>query len=256
MAKIAYLAGKITGDAGWRVKFRAAAERVKGMGYVVLSPHILPDGLDYQTYMAIDEVLQQTAQETVLLSDWRTSKGASYEYVRACTVLGQPVFELRETGLHPLQKLPGWTLTAEVAAIRAEGAEDAGGELPDDVRNGDRAELVRHYESSFGQMIRPQISEALWGWMDTFPVDVIKAAIDAAVRYDRQSMAYVQSVLIAWNEKGFATLAEVERAQQKFEEKKKAILHGAGGKKKEPDYPQREYTEDDFKHLLVDFEEL
>ena len=41
--KKVYIAGKITGDAGYREKFAAAERKLRGEGYIVLSPAVLPD---------------------------------------------------------------------------------------------------------------------------------------------------------------------------------------------------------------------
>ena len=43
---IVYLAGKITGDPGYRAKFRAAREKVEWMGHIALDPSVLPEGME------------------------------------------------------------------------------------------------------------------------------------------------------------------------------------------------------------------
>ena len=37
-----YIAGKITGDDGYRAKFQEAAKNLEALGHVVLNPAILP----------------------------------------------------------------------------------------------------------------------------------------------------------------------------------------------------------------------
>ena len=46
-----YIAGKITGDEGYREKFRRAAETVSGMGCIPLNPAEQPEGMAAQDYM-------------------------------------------------------------------------------------------------------------------------------------------------------------------------------------------------------------
>ena len=40
-----YIAGKITGDDGYRAKFQEATKNLEALGHVVLNPAILPAGL-------------------------------------------------------------------------------------------------------------------------------------------------------------------------------------------------------------------
>ena len=48
-----YIAGKITGDAGYREKFAAAEQKLQGEGFIVLSPAVLPEGMSTADYMRI-----------------------------------------------------------------------------------------------------------------------------------------------------------------------------------------------------------
>lgn len=63
-----YIAGKITGDEGYREKFRRAAETVSGMGCIPLNPAEQPEGMTAQDYMRV-----------CFLPDWRGSPGAMLE---------------------------------------------------------------------------------------------------------------------------------------------------------------------------------
>ncbi len=76
---IVYLAGRITGDPAYRAKFADAEMVLRELGHTVLNPAVLPDGLEYAAYMAIDEQLLRAADAVCLLPDWRQSAGARQE---------------------------------------------------------------------------------------------------------------------------------------------------------------------------------
>lgn len=65
-----YLAGKITGDPGYRAKFRAARERVEWMGHIALDPSVLPEGMETADYMRICTAMLDSADAIGLLRDW------------------------------------------------------------------------------------------------------------------------------------------------------------------------------------------
>lgn len=75
-----YLAGKIAGDRRYRAKFRAAAKNLEAMGYVVLNPATMPDGLADRDYMQIGMAMLNAADMAVFLPDYRESKGAMVEW--------------------------------------------------------------------------------------------------------------------------------------------------------------------------------
>ena len=76
---IVYLAGKIIGDPAYRAKFADAEMVLRELGHTVLNPAVLPDGLEYAAYMAIDEQLLRAADAVCLLPDWKQSPGARQE---------------------------------------------------------------------------------------------------------------------------------------------------------------------------------
>lgn len=76
---IVYLAGKITGDPAYRAKFADAEMVLRELGHTVLTPSMLPDGLEYASYMAIDEQMLRAADAVCLLPDWKQSAGARQE---------------------------------------------------------------------------------------------------------------------------------------------------------------------------------
>ena len=97
-----YIAGPITGDAGYRIRFAAAekAIRQRDPSAVVINPATLPEGLDRADYMAICLPMLMRADIAVLLPGWRKSGGAQIEkaladYLRIRTVEISPE-QLRE----------------------------------------------------------------------------------------------------------------------------------------------------------------
>lgn len=78
-----YLAGKITGDPGYRAKFQAARERVEWMGHIALDPSVLPDGMETADYMRICTAMLDSADAIGLLRDWADSPGARCEMALA-----------------------------------------------------------------------------------------------------------------------------------------------------------------------------
>nr|DAJ62015.1 MAG TPA: deoxyribosyltransferase [Caudoviricetes sp.] len=74
-----YIAGKITGDEGYREKFRRAAETVSGMGCIPLNPAEQPEGMAAQDYMRVCFAMIDIADAVLFLPDWRGSPGAMLE---------------------------------------------------------------------------------------------------------------------------------------------------------------------------------
>jgi len=95
---IVYIAGPITGIPNYRSKFAAAETLLKSMGYIVLSPAWLPDGLDYEAYMRIDKGMIREADALCLLPGWLNSPGTIRE-VNAFADLGkQEIMILSKNG--------------------------------------------------------------------------------------------------------------------------------------------------------------
>lgn len=90
-----YLAGKISGDTGYRSKFSLAQEQLEDEGHIVLNPAELPEGLTPEDYMAICFSMIHRADAAAFLPDWAESRGASLEH-GYCRYIGKPVWYLRE----------------------------------------------------------------------------------------------------------------------------------------------------------------
>lgn len=74
-----YIAGRITGDAGYREKFARVQAKLEGEGYVVLSPAVLPHGMSNADYMRICFAMIDVADAVFFLGDWCASPGARLE---------------------------------------------------------------------------------------------------------------------------------------------------------------------------------
>ena len=74
-----YIAGKITGDPGYRDKFAAAEIQLGGQGHTVLNPAELPDGMAKADYMRICFAMIDVADAVVFLPDAAESAGARLE---------------------------------------------------------------------------------------------------------------------------------------------------------------------------------
>lgn len=100
---VVYLAGKITGDPGYREKFAAAEEKLRHyQGAVVLNPANAPLGLRPEDYLRIAFAQIEAADLVLFLPDWKESRGARLE-MSYCSYVGKPVRELPEL-------IEGWHL--------------------------------------------------------------------------------------------------------------------------------------------------
>ena len=71
--KAIYIAGKITGYPQYKEKFQRAEETLKGWGYVVLNPAVLPAGLTQEEYMHICYAMIDVAETVFFLNNWQIS---------------------------------------------------------------------------------------------------------------------------------------------------------------------------------------
>lgn len=89
MKKIAYIAGKITGDPNYIEKFARAAAELVAAGYIVLNPATLPAGMTRAQYMRICFAMIDCSDIVFLLDDWTESDGAHCE-VSYCGCIDKP----------------------------------------------------------------------------------------------------------------------------------------------------------------------
>ena len=90
---IIYLAGKITGNPEYRVRFAAAKAELEAKGHIVLNPAELPEGMSKAAYMRICFAMIDTADEVRMLPNWYYSPGAKIEMAYA-QYTGKPVDEV------------------------------------------------------------------------------------------------------------------------------------------------------------------
>lgn len=74
-----YIAGKITGDPGYRDKFAAAEIQLGWQGNIVLNPAELPEGMSPADYMRICFAMIDVADAVVFLPGAADSEGARLE---------------------------------------------------------------------------------------------------------------------------------------------------------------------------------
>jgi len=79
MEKI-YISGAITNNPGYKVQFACAAAELAKQGYIVLDPTVLPEGLTWDNYMAIDYAIMRVCDAIYMLKGWEKSKGAKMEH--------------------------------------------------------------------------------------------------------------------------------------------------------------------------------
>ena len=88
-----YIAGKITGDEGYREKFGFASERVREHGHIALDPSTLPEGMEPSDYMNICHAMINAADLVVFLPDTFESAGAQLE-LDYCLYTNKMIFQL------------------------------------------------------------------------------------------------------------------------------------------------------------------
>ncbi len=88
---IVYIAGAITSDPRHAYRFADAEMVLAACGHVPLNPCMLPDGMEYEQYMRIDQQMIREADAVCLLDGWRDSPGARRDVVFA-NELGKQVF--------------------------------------------------------------------------------------------------------------------------------------------------------------------
>lgn len=78
VAKI-YIAGKVSGDPGYKDKFLKAEMQLRRCGYIVLNPAVLPEGMAPADYMHICFAMIDMADAVLFLQDAKDSAGARLE---------------------------------------------------------------------------------------------------------------------------------------------------------------------------------
>ena len=77
--KVVYISGPITGVKGYWEAFDDAEFNLKKLGYIVLNPAKLPQGLTDEQYMRIDMAMMDAANYIHFLPGSENSKGSNFE---------------------------------------------------------------------------------------------------------------------------------------------------------------------------------
>lgn len=88
-----YIAGKISGDESYWMKFAEATEKAEEMFGTVMNPATLPEGMTAEDYMSICIQMIFRADAVLFLPDWKESDGARLEH-QLCKYIGKPVLYL------------------------------------------------------------------------------------------------------------------------------------------------------------------
>lgn len=77
--KVVYISGPITGVKNYWEVFQEAREHLEALGYIVLNPSDLPEGLTDEQYMRIDLAMLDAADYIHFLPGSENSKGSNFE---------------------------------------------------------------------------------------------------------------------------------------------------------------------------------
>ena len=77
--EVAYIAGKINGFPNYKEKFEKAQKYLESLGYIVMNPAELPEGMPYIKYMPICLAMLEQSDIIYMLDNWTDSKGAPVE---------------------------------------------------------------------------------------------------------------------------------------------------------------------------------
>lgn len=90
---VVFISGRISGDPGYKAKFNEAQYRLENVGFKVLNPAWMPQGLSNAEYMRMCFSMIDVADVVVLLPDWKYSPGARLEE-QYCDYTHKPVCNL------------------------------------------------------------------------------------------------------------------------------------------------------------------
>lgn len=92
-----YIAGKISGDRTYQVKFHRAEMILEDKGHIVLNPARLPEGMNPADYMRVCFAMMECADVVAFLPDYEQSKGAQLEWAW-CQYTGKQIMYFETDG--------------------------------------------------------------------------------------------------------------------------------------------------------------
>ena len=95
-------------------------------------------------------------------------------------------------------------------------------DLPEGMRDEGFASVIQHYGREMGREPTPGQAEELSGWLDTFTPEMLRMAIDEAVRQDARKMAYIQGILRGWQADSINSPEDVRRLREEHEKRKRS----------------------------------
>ncbi|MDR0485973.1 MAG: DUF4406 domain-containing protein [Elusimicrobiota bacterium] len=99
--KRVYIAGAISGDKNFKIKFGIAERELREAGHIVLNPASLPQavkGKTYRQYIDDSHKMLIKADAIFMLPGWQTSRGACLEFLYGW-ICGLEILEVNRDGV-------------------------------------------------------------------------------------------------------------------------------------------------------------
>lgn len=87
---VVYISGPISGVENYKAPFDVAKGHLEELGYAVLNPAELPEGMTKEQYMRINFAQIDAAHVVYFLPGWQNSRGATLERAY-CEYIGKEV---------------------------------------------------------------------------------------------------------------------------------------------------------------------
>lgn len=115
--------------------------------------------------------------------------------------------------------------------------------------------IITYYSNNI-HTITPIEYERLTKWEETFNKDMIKYAIELAVKANARSFNYIEAIFKSWKTKGYKTIIDIERLDKKKKERDLPSWFNEDIKREEPEISEEERKEiDDIVKEMEQFKE-
>jgi len=163
--------------------------------------------------------------------------------VVTCEGLNRKLFLLWAGDRHPAHA------AAPLPAGKRERRDSAGKEQIRQISH-----LYHRFEQELGRALKYTESDRLRTWLneDAYSAELIEEALKRAVLQDKCTFAYIDSILRAWQKKGYRTLEEVLSQDQRVAAAQPAVPRTVKGKLEREQQRQKETNEYDdiYKQML------